>query len=166
MSNNLGPLPGGSVFIMAALLLWFGVSRTSFYDQLYAVGDNEVGAFTSGIAVQRVRLITYILSAVMAAIAALALTSFLDAASATIGPTLTLTALAGAALGGTSLRGGRGGVFGGLVGGTAIYLIQNVLSVLGVASYWITFTFGALLLVAIAVNAVVAQAAHSSVGST
>jgi len=154
MGDRVGPVPGGLVFIGAVLAIWLGLSRLPFYQHLYAVGDNDAAAYTAGVPVSVVRMAAYVVAGLFAAIAGLAVTALIAAGDSALGPSLTLTALAGAALGGTSLAGGRGGVLGGLAGGLAVYLVQNVLSLLGVDSFWVTFSFGAILVVGIALNGI------------
>jgi ribose transport system permease protein len=154
LGDRVGPVPGGLIFIGAVLAIWLGLSRLPFHRHLYAVGDNDAAAYTAGVPVSVVRMAAYVVTGLFAAIAGLAVTALIAAGDSALGPSLTLTALAGAALGGTSLAGGRGGVLGGLAGGLAVYLVQNVLSLLGVDSFWVTFSFGAILVVGIALNGV------------
>ncbi len=155
LGDKVGPVPGGFVSIAIVLGAWLALSRTPFYRYLFAVGDGEVAAYTAGVRVALVRAAAYAIAGVFAAIAGLALTGLIAAADPKIGPTLTLTAIAGAALGGTSLAGGRGGVLGALAGGACVYLIQNALSLMGIDSYWVTFSFGAILVLGIALNGLV-----------
>lgn len=155
LGGSVGPVPGGLIFVAAALALWLALGRTPYHRQLYTVGDNDLAAYASGIPVARLRMSAYMISGAMAAIAGLAITAYLNAGDGTIGQTFTLTAVAAAAIGGTSLAGGRGGVLGGLGGGLAVYLIENALSVLGIGSYWISFSFGSVLVLGIALNRLV-----------
>ena len=154
LGDRVGPVPGGLIFIGAVLVIWLALSRLPFHRHLYAVGDNDVAAFTAGVPVSVVRMAAYVIAGLFAAIAGLAVTALIAAGDSALGPSLTLTALAGAALGGTSLAGGRGGVLGGLAGGLTVYLVQNALSLLGVDSFWVTFSFGAILVVGIALNGI------------
>jgi ribose transport system permease protein len=154
LGDRVGPVPGGLIFIGAVVAIWFGLSRLPFHRHLYAVGDNDVAAYTAGVPVSVVRTAAYVIAGLFAAIAGLAVTALIAAGDSALGPSLTLTALAGAAIGGTSLAGGRGGVLGGLAGGLAVYLVQNVLSLLGVDSFWVTFSFGAILVIGIALNGI------------
>jgi ribose transport system permease protein len=156
----VGPVPGGLIFIAAVLAIWLALSRTPYRRHLYAVGDNDAAAYTAGVRVSIVRMGAYVIAGLFAAIAGLAVTALIAAGDAALGPSLTLTALAGAALGGTSLAGGRGGVLGGLAGGLSVYLVQNVLSLLGVDSYWVTFSFGAILVAGIALNGILTGGLH------
>jgi ribose transport system permease protein len=160
LGDRVGPVPGGLIFIAAVLAIWLALSRTPYHRHLYAVGDNDAAAYTAGVPVSVVRMGAYVIAGLFAAIAGLAVTALIAAGDAALGPSLTLTALAGAALGGTSLAGGRGGVLGGLAGGLSVYLVQNVLSLLGVDSYWVTFSFGAILVAGIALNGILTGGLH------
>ncbi len=156
LGDLIGPVPGGLVSIAVVLGVWLLLRAMPFHGYLYAVGDGDTAAYTAGVPVAVVRVLAYVIAGLFAAIAGLATTGLIAAADPKIGPTLTLTAIAGAALGGTSLAGGRGGVLGALAGGISVYLIQNALSLMGIDSYWVTFSFGAVLVAGIAVNGLVA----------
>lgn len=155
LGGQVGPVPGGLITIGVVLAVWIALRATPFHRYLYAIGDGDVAAFTAGVPVDRVRAAAYALAGVFAAIAGLAVTALISAGDPDIGPSLTLTAIAGAALGGTSLAGGRGGVLGALAGGLCVYLIQNALSLMGIDSYWVTFSFGAVLVIGIALNGLI-----------
>jgi ribose transport system permease protein len=155
LGDKVGPIPGGFVSIGVVIGLWLLLRLTPFYRYLYAVGDGDVAAYTAGVPVAIVRASAYAIAGLFAAIAGLATTGLISAGDPKIGPTLTLTAIAGAALGGTSLAGGRGGVLGAVAGGTCVYLIQNGLSLMGIDSYWVTFSFGAVLVIGIALNGLI-----------
>jgi ribose transport system permease protein len=151
-------VPGGLISIGVVLLTWLVLMRSAYGRQLYAVGDHDVAAFTAGVPVAVIRVGAYVIAGVFAAVAGLAVTALIAAGDPNIGVSLTLSAIAGAALGGTSLAGGRGGVLGGVAGGLGVYLIQNALSLVGVDSYWVTFSFGAVLVLGIGLNGLVAGA--------
>lgn len=158
LADTVGPVPGGLIPVAAVLLAWIAITRTPYYRALYAVGDNEAAAFSSGVPVVAVKTAAYVIAGVFTGVAALAMTALIASADATVGPPLTLTAIAGVALGGTSLAGGRGGVLGALGGGVAVYLTENTLTVAGVSSYYTTFTYGAILVAGIIINGLVTGA--------
>ena len=94
-----------------------------------------------------------------AAIGGLALTGrFLAAADPTLGLQYTLIAIAAVSLGGTPLGGGRGGTVGAILGAACIYLIQNLLSGLGVSALWLQVVYGCALIAAVIVGTQVARA--------
>jgi ribose transport system permease protein len=76
----------------------------------------------------------------------------IQSGDATVGPIFTVTSLAGMALGGVSLAGGRGGLLGAALGGATYYLIQNLLTIAHVSVYQLSMASGAVLIFALAVN--------------
>ena len=139
---TIGPLPGAVFPILAIAVAWLAITRTPFYRYLYSTGDSEATAFSSGVPVTAVKTLAYVLCGLFTAVGALAMTALIGSGDATIGTPLTLTAIAGAALGGTTLAGGRGGVLGAVAGGLAVYLIQNVLTITHVPAFYVTLTYG------------------------
>jgi ribose transport system permease protein len=143
----------GSVLPIAVVLLaWWGLAKLPYYESLMAVGGDDRAAYASGVHVTRVRIGAYILAGILAAVAGLSLTSLLGSADPTVGPTYTLTAIASAALGGVSLAGGRGGMFGAVVGAIDIFLIESILTYFNASSFTLQAAYGAILVVAIILN--------------
>lgn len=138
--------------IIAVLAVWAVFVRRPVYERLMATGGDERAAFTSGIDTGVVRVIAYVLGGLIAAVAGLALSAVLGSADPTVGPNYTLSAIAAAALGGVSLAGGRGGMVRALVGALTIFLLQNLLTYLHVSPFLLQVTYGAVLVVAVAVN--------------
>ena len=67
LGNQIGPVPGGLILIMAPLVVWWILSRTTYLRQLYAVGGDEVAAYSAGVDVARVRIVAYTLGGLFAA---------------------------------------------------------------------------------------------------
>jgi ribose transport system permease protein len=148
-AGSIGPVPGALLFILAPLALWALLRTLPFTDLLYAVGGNDAAAFSAGVNVPAVRICAYAVGGAVAGLAGVSLTALLQSADATIGAQYTLAAIAAVALGGISLSGGSGGLFGALAGAACIFLIQTMLDSLGVASAWAQVAYGVLLVVAI-----------------
>lgn len=146
MSNSYGPVPGGLILMAVPALIWFLITRTRFHKTLLEVGGDERAAFSSGVNVTLVRIVTYGIGGLFAGIGGLAMTALIQSGDATIGPQYTLIAVAAVALGGTSLLGGRGGIIGSIFGAIAIFLIQNVLSAFNVSTFWVQIAYGAILI--------------------
>lgn len=151
-AGEVGPIPGALFPILAVVAAWLAITRTPFYRYLYATGDSEATAFSAGVPVTAVKLLAYVICGLFTAVGALAMTALIGSGDATIGTPLTLTAIAGAALGGTTLAGGRGGILGSVAGGLDVYLIQNVLTITHVPAFYVTLTYGAVLVGSITVN--------------
>jgi ribose transport system permease protein len=142
------PLP---VVWMLALfaVFWFVLDRTVFGRHVYATGGNAEAARLSGIRTDRVQILAYTISGAMAAVAGVVLTSRLDSAQPTAGVGYELDAITAVVLGGTSLAGGRGWIFGTLVGALLIGVLNNGLNLLGVSAFYQQVIKGSVILLAV-----------------
>jgi ribose transport system permease protein len=127
-----------SVILLAllAILCHFVLARTVFGRSVYATGGNEVAARLAGVPTGRVILATYVICAVMAAIAGLILTARLESAGPRAGVGVELTVIAACVIGGASLFGGTGSIAGTLLGVILISLVSNAINLLGVPPAW------------------------------
>lgn len=142
------PVPA-VVMIIAFMILWFLLHKTSFGRITYAIGGNERASRISGIKVDRVKVAIYGLAGTMAAIAGAILTSRLNSAQPTAGQSYEMDAIAAVVLGGTSLSGGKGRLFGTLVGVLIIGTLNNGMNLLGVSSFYQQVVKGAVILIAV-----------------
>ncbi len=157
LAGAVGPIPGAVFTIGAPLLIWFALTHASYGRQLYAVGSNDATAFASGVNVAAVRVIAYGLGGLFAAIGGLAVVALEHSASSGLATTYTLLAIAGVALGGTSLWGGRGGLVGSFLGAATIYLLGNVLQTLQIDPQWLQVMYGLVLLFAVILGGLAAR---------
>ncbi|KOR85102.1 ribose ABC transporter permease [Peribacillus frigoritolerans] len=142
------PVPA-VVMVIAFMILWFLLHKTSFGRKTYAIGGNERASRISGIKVDRVKVAIYGLAGTMAAIAGAILTSRLNSAQPTAGQSYEMDAIAAVVLGGTSLSGGKGRLFGTLVGVLIIGTLNNGMNLLGVSSFYQQVVKGAVILIAV-----------------
>lgn len=154
-----------AVPIIVVLLSWWAISRSGFYKQLMATGGDDRVAYSSGVHVAAVRIGAYVICGVFAAIGGLSLSALLGSVDPSVGPTYTLIAIAAVALGGVSLAGGRGGVFGAVIGGCDIFLVQNMLGYFNVSSFMIEVAYGAILASAVTLNALMGARAEARGGA-
>ena len=124
------------IMILLALAAHVLATRTVFGRHVYATGGNERAAVLSGIRTGRVRFLSYVFSGVCAAMAGIIIAAQLEAAHPATGESFELTAIAAVVLGGTSLQGGRGSVFGSLAGAFVIGTLADGLVMLGVSEFW------------------------------
>jgi ribose transport system permease protein len=139
-----------AVLIITHILLRF----TALGRAIYAIGGNDEAARLSGIPVKRVLLFSYAYSGLTAAVAAMVLTGRLNSAQPSAGAAFELDAIAAVVVGGTSLFGGRGGVFGTLIGALIIGVINNGMNLLNVPSFYQQIVKGAVILVALLIERV------------
>jgi ribose transport system permease protein len=145
---RLIPVP---VVLMLAMfaVFWFVLKRTVFGRHVYATGGNAEAAKLSGVNTNRVQLLAYTVSGAMAALAGVILTSRLDSAQPTAGAGYELDAITAVVLGGTSLAGGRGWIFGTLIGALLIGVLNNGLNLMGVSSFYQQVVKGSVILLAV-----------------
>jgi ribose transport system permease protein len=148
---NLIPIPVIWMALMFAVI-WFVLKKTVFGRHVYAVGGNEEASRLSGVSVDRVKIWVYTLSGAMSAMAGIILTSRLNSAQPTAGAGYELDAIAAVVLGGTSLTGGRGWIFGTLVGALLIGVLNNGLNLLGVSSFYQQVIKGVVILLAVLID--------------
>lgn len=125
------------IVIMVASFALFGylLARSRFGRYVYAVGDNAEAARLSGIPVDSVKILAFVISGVLSAIGGFILTARLSTAQPTAGTGLELAAIAAVIIGGTSLSGGRGALVGTAIGAVLLGTIDNGLNLLDVSPF-------------------------------
>jgi ribose transport system permease protein len=148
------PAPIWVMLVTGACGLIF-LSRTTIGREVYFMGANEAAAVLSGIPVGQRRILLYVVSGLMAGLSALIYVARLNAAEPGIGEPLLMPAIAAVLVGGTSLVGGSGGLFGTLLGAIILTLIVNALNLLNISATWHPFVTGAIVLAAMLGDAAV-----------
>ncbi|QDP96658.1 ABC transporter permease [Microlunatus elymi] len=153
--NSIGFLPIGIIaMIIVAAAASFVLNKTPFGRWLYASGGNERAAELSGVPVRSVKTGVYVISGALAGMAGLILTSELTSATPQAGDSYELTAIAAVVIGGASLMGGKGTVRGTLIGAFVIGFLSDGLVIIGVSEYWQMVFKGAVIVLAVMLNAV------------
>jgi len=142
------PVP---VWIMAAAAVVFGVllARSRYGRYVYATGDNQEAARLSGIATDRVKILAFVISGALAALAGFIITARLSTAEPTAGTGLELEAIAAVIIGGTSLAGGRGDMIGTVVGAFILGVIDDGMNLLNVSPFLQSVVKGLVILIAV-----------------
>jgi ribose transport system permease protein len=135
--------------IICYIILYFILKKTTFGRRVYAIGGNEEASILSGIRVYGVKIWIYSITGVLAALAGIILASRLNSAEPTAGASYELDAIASVVLGGTSLSGGRGWIFGTLVGALIIGVLNNGLNLMNVSSFYQQVVKGGVILLAV-----------------
>jgi ribose transport system permease protein len=138
------------MFILVALLL----SKTVLGRHIYAIGGNETSSHIAGVPVAETKFLTFVISGALCGVAAVVLLGRLGAGLPTSSQGLELDAIAAVILGGSSLFGGRGSVFGTLFGALILAVLQNGLNLLGVNSFVIQILSGAIIILAVLLDRV------------
>jgi len=133
------------VVLIVVFVVWIPLVRSRLGLSIYAIGSNRLAAFRSGVPVSRTRFLAYVLTGLFSAMAGLSLTATTSIGSPVPGP-YTLLSVAAVVLGGVSLAGGRGGVFGPIVAVVVLQLIQTDLTFLRFDSNYAYVAQGAILI--------------------
>jgi simple sugar transport system permease protein len=137
----------GLFVVAAGFLRYHRVGRS-----IYAIGGNAAAARAAGIRVDRIIIGVYVVGGVLAAFAGLLLTARIASVTAGQGQNLIFTVFAAAVIGGISLDGGRGRMIGALSGVLLLGIIQNILTLSQVQSFWIDACFGAIILISLVIS--------------
>lgn len=137
---------------IVVLLAVFITQNTKLGRYIYAIGGNETAAKFSGINITKVKIAVYAIAGALAGIGGIIVTSRLDSAQPYAGTGYELDAIAAVVIGGTSLSGGRGSVWGTVMGAIIIGVLNNGLVLLGVSPFWQQVIKGAVILLAVIID--------------
>ncbi|WP_374649712.1 ABC transporter permease [Dongia sp.] len=149
-------LPGGIptslvVLLGIVLVIWVPLRRSEIGRAIYAIGSSEPAAYMSGVSIDRARLAAYVVAGLLASCGGLMLTfiTYSGEASATIGGSYTLNAIAAVVIGGVSLFGGSGSAIGAIFGAFVLRTIGDLLFVFDLDPLWQPLFQGVILLLAV-----------------
>lgn len=131
--------------VLVVMVIWLPIRRSRFGLSLYAIGSNQLAAFRSGVSVGRTKILAYSLTGLFAALGGLSLTASTGIGTPVPGP-YTLLSVAAIVLGGVSLAGGRGGVFGPVVAVVILALIRTDMTFLNLNPNFATTAQGVILI--------------------
>ena len=125
------------------------MKKTKFGRYIYAIGGNERSAVLAGISVKRVKLAVYVISGVLAAFTGILYTSRLSSGVPGLGDGFEMDAITAAVIGGASLAGGQGGIWGTMIGAMIIGILNNALNLLNVNTNYQDIATGVVVLIAV-----------------
>jgi ribose transport system permease protein len=146
-------LPTPAVIMFAIFVAaWYILRNTKFGRYCYAIGGNETAARLSGVKVDRHKMLVYAASGLLASLAGMILIAYIDGAATTNGGSYELYSIAASIIGGVSLGGGVGGVWGTFVGVLIITVIPNGMIMLNALPWWKDTITGAIIVLAVLVD--------------
>jgi len=140
------------IVAVIALVLWTVMNKTPLGEYILAIGGNEEAARVAGVPVKRTKVTVYIFSGLLASLASLILIGRLGAAEPTIGNLWELDAIAAAAIGGASLMGGKGSIFGTLIGVVILGVLRNGLTLLNIQAFYQLLATGLIIIIAMLID--------------
>lgn len=145
------PFPVVLTLVCFAVLFML-LHKMTFGRKTFAIGGNEKAAYIAGIKSNRIKVMIYAISGMMASISGIIITSRLNSAQPTAGTSYEMDAIASVVLGGTSLSGGRGRIVGTLIGALIIGTLNNGLNLLGVSSFYQQVVKGIVIIIAVLID--------------
>jgi ribose transport system permease protein len=145
------PVPVWISAIVVALAVFLS-DKTKLGRYIYAIGGNENASLLSGININKVKVIVYTIAGALAAVGGLMVTSRLDSAQPNAGTGYELDSIAAVVIGGTSLSGGKGSIWGTVLGAIIIGVLNNGLVLLNVSPFWQQVVKGFVILLAVIID--------------
>jgi ribose transport system permease protein len=153
MLGGFIPYPVLFMLILGAIL-FFVLRYTTFGRYLYAIGGNQTAAKLVGINVNKNRTIVFMLSGVFSAFAGMLIMARLGTAQPTLGTAWLMPAITAPVLGGTSMKGGRGGVIGTIIGALLMTEISNAIVTMRISTYWEQIVIGMVVIIAVLIDSI------------
>lgn len=152
-AGSIGLLPIPVIFmIISAIITWYLMKYTKTGRHIYAVGGNAQAALVSGIKTKRIKLFVFMFEGVLCAIAGMVLTARVSSGQPSLGEGFEMDAIAGAVIGGVSLSGGVGTIYGVVCGALVIGVLNNGMDLLNINGYWQQIAQGALIVLAVTLD--------------
>ncbi len=142
-----GNIPVTLLFAGLIVIVWLILRSTRYGQYLFATGSKADSAYATGLPVNLIRLSTYVLSGLFAALAGISIAMNTGSGSPRIGDAMTLDSIVAVVLGGTRLSGGRGGILGAMIGVIILGSIRNLISLADVPT-WSQTLVNALIIIA------------------
>lgn len=140
------------IALVVVLIAVFITQKTKLGRYIYAIGGNEQAAKLSGINIKKVKMTVYAMAGALAALGGIIVTARLDSAQPNAGISYELDAIAAVVIGGTSLSGGKGSVWGTVMGAIIIGVLNNGLVLLNVSPFWQQVVKGGVILLAVIID--------------
>lgn len=137
------------ISVSLAIAAHFILSKTVFGRSVYAIGGNQEAARISGINIRRVKMIIYMAMGVLAALAGILMASRMGSGEPSTGTGLEMKVICGAVIGGISISGGMGTMFGAVLGAVFMESLTNSLTVLKIDVYWQNVVFGIVMILSV-----------------
>lgn len=145
------PVPVLISLIFALFGAWL-FNRTKFGLHVRSIGGNREAARLAGINVKIIEILVYCFMGLCVALGGLIMIARIDSTQATIGTSMEIHVIAAVIIGGTSLFGGKGTIFGTLLGAILLSMMTNALVIAGVDYFWQLFIMGIIVLIAVTIN--------------
>ena len=136
-------------FIVFAIILWFLLNRHRFGGHVYCVGDNLESAKMMGINADRIKILVFVLSGILAVFSGVLVSLEVLYLWPTVGEGYLIRVLAAVFIGGTSVFGGMGTLFGTFIGAIIIGILEGGIIAMGITGFWTQLVYGVVIIVSL-----------------
>ncbi|KUP91638.1 ABC transporter permease [Tritonibacter horizontis] len=151
--GSIGPIPVVIIiFVVVVIAFDFMLRRTTMFRKVFYTGSNEKAAAYSGIRTKKVVFLTTTLCSALCGVAGIIYMARFGSAQPTFGLGMELNVIAAAVIGGASLNGGSGSIFGAILGAVLLSVVSSSLALLDVSVYWQDIIRGSILLTAVTID--------------
>ncbi len=151
-STIAGFVPMSLIVIMVGLLVWAFFKKRKIHRYIYAVGGDEQATFANGVNTPKVKLMAFLISGIFILLTALVVASQTSTGDANIGQAFTLNSIAAVVIGGISLRGGKGHLFGAVLGALILGFISNIIFFANISSFYQDLIKGLIIIFALTLS--------------
>lgn len=148
-------LPMSMLIMIVAFIVFHLISKyTVFGRNIYMIGGNAQASFLSGIKVNKIRFMLYLLNGLMSGVSGVLMSAQTGSGIPSAAATYNMTALSAVILGGAALTGGKGTIFGTFLGSMVLAILTNGMTMNGMGAYWQEICIGLVLILAVSIDAI------------
>lgn len=152
-SGYVGVVPVCVIIMFVCIIVGtIFAERTQTGRNVYAVGNNERAASLSGIKINKIKTLVYVICSTLCAFCGIIVAGNLYSADATLGSGYDIDTIAAVVIGGVSMTGGEGSIWGALIGAAIMGVLKNGFVLLSISSYWQTIVIGIVIIVAVTID--------------
>lgn len=152
-SGYVGPVPVAVIVMFLSIVLGsIFAGHTLTGRNIYAIGNNERTAKLSGINVNRLKCLTYIITGGLCSLCGIIVAGNLSSADASLGIGYEIDIIAAVVIGGVAMSGGEGTIWGSLIGAAIIGIIRNAFILLGISAYWQAIVIGIVIVLSVTID--------------
>lgn len=154
-NGKVGQIPVAVIIMALVIIMGTVFSKYTLSGRnIYAVGNNERSAKISGIKVERIKVLVYVIQGFLAALCGVIATGKLRSADSQLGNGYEMDVIAAVVIGGFSMSGGEGKIWSVMVGAAIMGVLKNAFVLLGLPSYWQTASIGIVIIIAVSIDPV------------
>jgi len=144
-------IPAPILILIIGIAIWYGISKTTVYRYIYAIGSNQEAAYSSGIKVSNIRIATHLIASIFIGMAGLCILLSTATGDYRSGIPFTLNSIAAVVIGGISLSGGKGNIWGAVIGALILGLLNNIIFFANISSLYQIFAKGIIIVLSLVI---------------